>query len=108
MISPLRLPLDAQRRDAVAIPRASRALFWRTSLPRGEATQGSPPITGRRVDVLKVRWPSPGRKATATRPSFALPAAQRRGGGDGFALFGIACWINELLRKAERPRCNPV
>ena len=65
--------LSAPLRDAAAVLRSSRALFWRTT--------GSPTITGRRVDVLAGGLRPPARTLRlprTTRPRFALLGAQRR------------------------------
>ncbi len=62
--------LFAPLRDAAAVLRASRALFWRT--------RGSPTITGRRVDVLAggLRQPARTYASRGLRASASLSLAR--------------------------------
>ncbi len=65
--------LFAPLRDAAAVLRASRALFWRTT--------GSPTITGRRVDVLAggLRPPARTYASRGLRASASLSLARSAG-----------------------------
>ena len=65
--------LFAPLRDAAAVLRASRALFWRT--------RGSPTITGRRIDVLAGGLRPPAR--TLRLPRAPRPRCALHGSVDG-------------------------